>query len=58
MEENTTVKIEAGSIVYVDNYEGEVIEVKGSKALVHYGGSALHFIQQWEELSKLKLKTT
>ena len=36
-------------------YDGEVIETIGNEVLVHFGGDALHFVQEWYKQSDVTL---
>ena len=44
-----------GDKVIVKGYEGEVIETMYDKVLVHFGGDALHFVQEWYKQSDVTL---
>lgn len=48
------MNIEFGDTVKVDGYEGEVIEIDGDKVLIHFGGDALHFVQEWHNLDDIE----
>lgn len=50
------LNISFGDKVIVHGYEGEVIRVSGDRVLVHFGGDALHFIQEWYNIEDVKLK--
>ena len=44
-----------GDKVSVKGYYGEVIKTMGSEVLVHFGGDALHFVQEWYKQSDVTL---
>ena len=44
-----------GDKVVVKGYEGEVIKTTGDDVLVHFGGDALHFVQEWYKQSDVTL---
>jgi len=44
-----------GDKVVVKGYDGEVIETTGDVVLVHFGGDALHFSQEWYKQSDVIL---
>ena len=44
-----------GDKVVVKGYYGEVIEIICDDVLVHFGGEALHFVQEWHKQSDVTL---
>ena len=44
-----------GDEVSVFGFVGEFIKAEDGKALVHFGGEALHFCQEWYDISDLTL---
>lgn len=54
-EVDTQEKLENGDTVSVFGFEGDFITLKGGKALVHFGGEALHFCQEWYDIDDVKL---
>ena len=44
-----------GDKVIVKGYEGEVIKTMCDDVLVHFGGEALHFVQEWHKQSDVTL---
>lgn len=56
-EVNTQEQLENGDTVSVFGFEGDVITLEGGKVLVHFGGEALHFCQEWYDISDVELIT-
>ena len=54
-EVDTQEQLENGDTVSVFGFEGDFITLKGGKALVHFGGDALHFCQEWYDIDDVKL---
>ena len=48
-------QLENGDIVSVFGFEGDFITLKEGKALVHFGGEALHFCQEWYDICDVEL---
>lgn len=48
-------QLENGDIVSVFGFEGNFITLKQGKALVHFGGEALHFCQEWYDICYVEL---
>ena len=44
-----------GDKVIVKGYYGEVIKTMGNEVLVHFGGEALHFVQECHKQSDVTL---
>ena len=44
-----------GDKVIVKGYYGEVIKTMSNEVLVHFGGDALHFVQEWYKQSDVTL---
>lgn len=48
-------QLENGDIVSVFGFEGDFITLKEGKALVHFGGEALNFCQEWYDIRDVEL---
>jgi preprotein translocase subunit YajC len=44
-----------GDNVSVFGFIGEIVEIKGDKVLVHFGGDALHFSQEWYKVDEVEI---
>lgn len=54
-EESKIQSINKGDIVDCSGYFGKVVEAKDDKVLIHFGGDALHYSQEWYSISDVKV---